>query len=287
MNPELRAWQASCITSAVELYTQQPHFLCQATPGAGKTKMAAELAKRLLQEGKVDLIMCFAPSRQTVEGFQRTFSTVLDRRMDGRIGAVGAVCTYQGMEYRDDEFWGLFKDYRVLAVFDEIHHCAGQDVLLSNAWGQQIIQNVQDRAAYTLALSGTPWRSDQRAIALARYSEPDGNLICDFRYGLQEAIDDGVCRSPRIVVLDNEMVRLTESLAFETTVTVFPSITKLLSESPVSYESLLFHDDILRQILTMACLKLTEIRERHFDAGGLIVATNIEHAYVVASVLHR
>lgn len=285
MKASLRVWQHDCIMLALQHYTQQPHFFCQATPGAGKTKMAAELAKHLLQQDKIDLILCFAPSRQTMDGFQKTFSAVLGRRLDGLIGAVGVACTYQGMEYQDAAFWRLFDDYRVFAVFDEIHHCAGHDLLLSNAWGQQILQRIQDRATFTLALSGTPWRSDHRAIALARYSQPDGILICDYRYGLQKAIADGVCRSPRIVVLDNNMVRLTEALSTESTVTTFPSIARLLSESPVSYEDLLFHDDILGQILSMGCTKLREIRNRHPDAGGLVVATNIEHANRIAGLM--
>lgn len=208
--------------------------------------MAAELAKVLLERKEIDLILCFAPSRQVVDGFRRTFAEVLGRRLDGLIGAVGAVCTYQGMEYRDEAFWRLFDDHRIFAVFDEIHHCAGHDALLSNAWGQQIIQRVQDRAACTLALSGTPWRSDQKAIALARYSTPEANLICDYRYGLPEAIADQVCRSPRIVILDNQMVRFSEAVASENTVTIFPNIARLLADSPVSYEDLLCHEDILK-----------------------------------------
>lgn len=111
-------------------------------------------------------------------------------------------------------------------------------------------------------------------------------LICDYRYGLQKAIADGVCRSPRIVVLDNDMVRLTETLSTEGTVTTFPSIARLLSESPVSYEDLLFHDDILWQILLMGCRKLNDIRKQHPDAGGLVVATNIEHAHRIAALMH-
>ena len=249
--------------------------------------MAAELAKGLLERDEIDLILCFAPSRQVVGGFRRTFSEVLERRLDGLIGAVGAVCTYQGMEYRDEAFWRLFDDYRIFAVFDEIHHCAGHDALLSNAWGQQIIQRVQDRAACTLALSGTPWRSDQKAIALARYSTPEANLICDYRYGLQEAIADQVCRSPRIVILDNQMVRLTEAIASENTVTIFPNIAKLLTDSPVSYEDLLCHEDVLRQLLLLGCSKLKAIREVKPDAGGLVVATNIEHAHQIAAMLRR
>lgn len=247
--------------------------------------MAAELASRMLEQDRIDLVLCFAPSCQVVEGFRSTFAAVLGRRLDGQIGAVGAAYTYQAMEYRDEGFWQLLDDYRVFVVFDEIHHCAGHDPLLSNAWGQQILHRIQDRAAFTLALSGTPWRSDDKAIALARYSSPEGHLICDYRYGLKDAIADDVCRSPRIVLLDNQKVKLTEELGADSSVRLFPSIAKLLGESPVTYEELLRHDEVINPILDLGCSKLSELRQIKPDAAGLVVATDIEHAQQVAQAL--
>lgn len=285
MTSSLRDWQRRCIDTALEHFISTPHFFCQATPGAGKTRMAAELARCLLEQGKIDLVLCFAPSCQVVDGFRSTFAAVLGKRLDGLLGAVGAAYTYQAMDYRDEGFWRLLDDYRVFVVFDEIHHCAGHDPLLSNAWGQQILQRIQDRATFTLALSGTPWRSDDRAIALARYSSPEGHLICDFRYGLREAIVDRACRSPRIVLLDNQRVKLTEELETESTVRLFPSIAKLLGESPVTFEELLRHDGLIDQLLSLGCSKLDELRRVKPDAAGLVVATDIEHAQQIAQSL--
>lgn len=285
MRESLRDWQSSCINKALEHFDSTHHFFCQATPGAGKTRMAAELARQLFKQGKIDFVLCFAPSCQVVEGFRSTFSAVLDRRLDGQIGAVGAAFTYQAMEYRDEGFWRLLDDYRVLVVFDEIHHCAGHDPLISNAWGQQILHRIQDRAAFTLALSGTPWRSDDRTIALARYSTPEGHLICDYRYGLKDAIADGVCRAPRIVLLDNQKVKLTEELGADSSVKLFPSIAKLLGESPVTYEELLRHEEVIDQVLDLGCSKLDELRANKPDAAGLVVATDIEHAHQIAQAL--
>ncbi|WP_090182945.1 DEAD/DEAH box helicase [Pseudomonas arsenicoxydans] len=282
----LRDWQHRCINTALAHFTVMPHFFCQATPGAGKTRMAAELASRLLEQDRIELVLCFAPSCQVVEGFRSTFAAVLGRRLDGRIGAAGAAFTYQAMEHRDEAFWQLLDDYRVLVVFDEIHHCAGHDPLLCNAWGQQILHRIQDRAAFTLALSGTPWRSDDRAIALARYSTPEGHLICDYRYGLKEAIADGVCRSPRITLLDNKKVKLTEEIGADSSVRVFPSIANLLGESPITYEELLRHNEVIAQLLDLGCSKLREVRETKPDAAGLVVATDIEHAQEIAQALN-
>lgn len=285
MSASLRSWQHHCIATALEHFHSNAHFFCQATPGAGKTRMAAELTRCLLEQDRIDLVLCFAPSCQVVEGFRSTFSAVLDKRLDGLLGAAGAAFTYQAMDYRDEVFWQFLDDYRVLAVFDEIHHCAGHDPLLSNAWGQQILQRIQDRAAFTLALSGTPWRSDDRAIALARYSSPEGQLICDFRYGLKEAIADGVCRSPRIVLLDNRQVQLTEALETESTVRLFPGIAQLLRDSPITYEEVLRHDEVIGQLLDLGCEKLDALRRLKPDAAGLVVATDIEHALQIAQAL--
>lgn len=266
-------------------YTRTPHFFCQATPGAGKTRMAAELAQKLLQQDQIDLVLCFAPSCQVVDGFRTTFSPVLGKRLDGLIGAVGAACTYQSMEYLDDSFWALLDDYRVFVVLDEIHHCAGDQLGFSNAWRQQILQKVQDKAVFTLALSGTPWRSDDKYIALARYSTAEGRLICNYRYGLKEAIADGVCRSPRIVLIDNQMMKVTDKQEGDLTIKKFPSIAQLLRESPVSYEDLLCHEDIINQLLRLGCEKLNEVRDNRSDAAGLVVATNVVHAYQISLVL--
>ncbi|WP_312205732.1 DEAD/DEAH box helicase [Pseudomonas kuykendallii] len=283
MKSSLRAWQRRCIEAALQHYVIAPHFFCQATPGAGKTWMAAELANHLLRQNKIDLVLCFAPSCQVVEGFRSTFTKVLGRRLDGLIGAVGSACTYQAMEYQAEEFWLLLENYRVFAVFDEIHHCAGNDPIVSNAWGQQIIQRIQDRAVFTLALSGTPWRSDDKGISLARYSTCDDRLICDYRYGLLEAISDKVCRSPRIVLLDNHAVKLREDSNNTSSERLFPSFKQLLCESPVSYENLLRHPEIINQMLNLATLKLEQLRLINLNAGGLVVATDIEHAHQIAS----
>lgn len=282
---DLRIWQQASVAAALERYRFSPHFFCQATPGAGKSRMAAEVAKRLLQADLIDLIICFAPSCQVVDGLEETFAKVLGRPFDGRLGSVGIASTYQAMDHRSPSFWQLVEDYRVLAVFDEIHHCAGHDPLLSNAWGQVILQRLQDQAAFTLALSGTPWRSDERAIALARYSDPEGRLVCDFRYGLKEAVADEVCRAPRIVVIDNSAVKLTELVDDAPIVTVYPSIAQLLNESPVTFEDLLTHHDLIEKIIDLGRGRLDEVRQTIPDAGGLAVATNIRHANQIAAVL--
>lgn len=248
--------------------------------------MAAELANRLLIQGKIDLIFCFAPMRQIVSGIQATFESVIGRPMNGRVGAVGAAFTYPAMDHCEDSFWALFVSHRVFVVFDEIHHCAGNEIETGNAWGAKIVQRVQDKAEFTLALSGTPWRSDARPIVLARYSHPDGRLICDFRYGLREAVDQGVCRMPQIVLLDNASIEVSERGGEFEYARRFPGIEALLNDSNFTYESLLRHKELAIRLIKLGAAKLDSLREKNINAGGLIVATNIEHAKRITVILH-
>lgn len=247
--------------------------------------MSAELARRMLDEGAIDLVICFAPSREVVQGFQSTLEFTVGKRFDGKLGAYGAALTYQAMDHLKDDFWALFRNYRVLAIFDEIHHCAETEPGHANRWGQLIVQRIQDHATYTLALSGTPWRSDELGIALARYSTPEGHLICDFRYSLSDAVTDKVCRSPRIVVMDNDDVRLTVSTAANQKTRKFDCVAGLLRDSLVRYQDLLDNQQAQQYMLQTANEKLDELRLTVPDAAGLIVASTIEHACLVAEVL--
>lgn len=277
---KLRAWQEACIREAIRLFQAgQRHFLCLATPGAGKTHMASTLAAKLLASGQIDFVVCFAPSKVVAVDFQSALEEKAGKRMNGLIGARGVTLTYQAMLTQKDDFWALFKDHRVLAIFDEIHHCAGQEVFDANAWGERVISHIQDQATFTLALTGTPWRSDQRPIVLANYGSK--GVSCDYSYGLQRAIDEGVCRIPQLTLIDNDKVTVHKSDEAES----FGSLAELLSSEACSYEDILRSDEMITYCLKKAAACLNSVRRRHPDAGGLIVAASVEHARQIAKLL--
>tara|TARA_R110001583_G_scaffold66746_3_gene191487 strand:- start:10439 stop:11830 length:1392 start_codon:yes stop_codon:yes gene_type:complete len=278
---KLRAWQKACVESALYSYSRKRHFLCLATPGAGKTTMAAELAARLLENGDIDFVLCFAPSVAVTSGLQNTFQRRLKKRFDGRIGAVGGAYTYQSMRTISEEFWGLFDSHRVLVVFDEIHHCAGSDQGGVNSWGEEILVRIQHKAALTLALTGTPWRSDKRPIVLAEYTDPAGEIQCDYIYGLREAVLDSVCRKPSIVLIDNDRVALNNAKEQS----VYSCLHELFVKSDVRYQQLLHDSDALGFCLSLACAQLDKLRDANPDAGGLVVASSIAHAEKIAGML--
>jgi superfamily II DNA or RNA helicase len=272
---KLRKWQNECVQSALNKYKTSRHFMCLATPAAGKTRMAAVLAKQLKNNRLVDFIICFSPSITVANSIKGTFSDVLDARFDGVIGAVGKSYTYQSMLYLNEEFWKILDNYKVLVVFDEIHHCAGDSEGNVNAWGEPILSHIKNKATYTLALSGTPWRSDTLPITLSEYSDPDGKIKCDFIYGLSQAINDKVCRQPNIVFVDNENIVITKKEAESQT---FNSFIELFNKNIISYSELVQNTTALKYILGRAIDKLKTIRLVNGNAGGLIVASSVTHA---------
>ncbi|WP_414931284.1 DEAD/DEAH box helicase [Vibrio europaeus] len=272
----LRTWQAECAAQVIDKFTSNKrlHFFCQATPGAGKTVMAAEVAKRLFQEGMIDLVLCFSPSLSVAEGMKKTFSWKLECSFNGGLGSLGGSYTYQSIRFLDENFWNTVSKYRVLVVFDEIHHCSFDDEGRSNSWGLEIVSKIQGFARYTLALSGTPWRSDRLPIVMAEYSDPDGKVVCDYHYGLQQAVEDKVCRRPKIVLIDNEHLSVNAGRDNQH----FASILDCLKQSDVSYHRVIHNEDAMNYILNSGCQKLAQIRQESSNAGGLVVAASIKHA---------
>ena len=243
--------------------------------------MAAEVARQLRIHKKIELVLCFSPSVNVAYDFRAAMEQRTGLRFDGELGAHGRSMTYQAMLSLSDDFWALFERNRILVIFDEIHHCAGQELARANSWGQKIIKAIQGRAAFTLALTGTPWRSDRIPISLSSYCE-EGKIHCDFSYGLREAVSDFVCRLPRICLVDNDNIQVDHIDA----VTGFSSISELLSSSLCSYQTLIENEDLITFVLKKASSLLETIRQKSPNAGGLIVASSVMHAYEIARLLH-
>ena len=279
----LRAWQKECLSAAKKHYSKKHrHFLCLATPGAGKTILASEVAAYLLETNRIDFVLCFSPSTEVANGIKRSFSQRLNCNFDGIIGSIGCSYTYQNMRFFNDDYWKILKNNRVLVIFDEIHHCAGSSIEDANIWGQDIVKNIQEQAYYTLALTGTPWRSDLLPIVLATYGDPDNKIQSNYTYSLQQAVNDNVCRNPKIVLIDNEEISVTSK---NKTTKTYNSLIQLLKNPSISYQELIRHQEIIDYIIAEGVNKLAEIRLFNPDAAGLIVASSVEHAEQILTTL--
>ncbi|MUK41190.1 diguanylate cyclase [Aliivibrio fischeri] len=280
----LRLWQLECSEKALKKYkAEQEHFFCQATPGSGKTVLAAAIASRLLEDNMVDLVLCFSPSLTVSDGIKRTFSKFLNCTFNGGLGSIGQSLTYQSIQHLNDEFWKTLQKYRVFIVFDEIHHCSGSEIENANVWGLQVLTKIQSLATYTLAMSGTPWRSDALPIVMGEYSDPDGQLLVDYQYTLKQAITDRVCRAPKIVLVDNEHLSVNHNEKVES----FSSILEMMKHTQTPYKSIIQNQEAMEYLLGLGCDKLAEIRLLSPNAGGLVVASSVQHAQTIKNILSQ
>lgn len=276
----LRRWQQDCVNSGLDKFLSgEISFFVQATPGAGKTYMAATLANELLKRNLVDFVICFSPSRAVSNSIRNTFESVLNRGMSGTLGDIGATFTYQFLSTGHFERIKILSSSRVFVIFDEIHHAAGDNDAFANSWGRKILTKISSQAAYILSMTGTPWRSDQLPITLAKYVMPEGFIGCDYTYGMMSAIRDSVCRLPEINLVDNDHLLVDGK--------PYSSIASALVDSPLRYDSLLDNELALNHILLLASEKLSSVRKSHRKAGGLIVAKSVEHAYVIYQILRN
>ncbi len=195
---------------------------------------------------------------------------------NGKVGSLGDAFTYQKLGTLDNDTWKLFDRFRVFVIFDEIHHCAGSSTQDANAWGAPIIEIIREKASYSIALTGTPWRSDSLPIALSTYCE--NNMIqCDYVYGLKQAIADDVCRVPQVIAIDNNKIVVTKIKKQQ----VFNSFSTLLTAKATSYSHIVLNETVNDQVLSRAIVKLNELRKINSNAGGLVVASSIEHAEAI------
>lgn len=277
----LRPWQRR----ALDIYERGPHrdFLAVATPGAGKTTFALTAARLTLPDlgGKLIIV---APTRHLKEQWAdaaERFNLHLDpdwSPTDGLPSDVhGVVTTYQQVGSSPEAFGPLAKDGFV--VLDEIHH-AGEE----RSWGDGV-RTAFDDAARRLALSGTPFRSDTRSIPFVRY-EAD-QVVPDIEYGYGDALADGrVVRPVYFPRFGGHMEWMAPDGA-----QLAASFDDALARTQANQRlraALSLDGEWMPTVLGHAHEQLKKIRERHPEAGGLVIAMDQAHAWGIADLLrHR
>lgn len=282
----LRAWQAE----ALELYRQQAprDFLAVATPGAGKTTFALRIAAELLARKQIHKVIVVVPTEHLKTqwadaaakvGIQLDPSGTGNRRGRSR-EFDGVAVTYAGVAVRSWHYSAITIDTPTLVIFDEIHH-AGD----SRSWGEAIT----DAFAYAtrrLALTGTPFRSDETPIPFVTYTEQaDGSLIsrADYVYGYAEALRDQVVR-PVVFMNYGGPMRWRTSSGEEVAANLGELLTKDLTNQ--AWRTALDpKGEWIGAVLQAADRRLSEVRRHIPDAGGLVIASNQQVARAYARLL--
>jgi superfamily II DNA or RNA helicase len=201
MTHALRRWQEQALAVYWSQDRPPQDFLVHATPGAGKTRFAGELAQQLRQRRWVDRIIVVTPTDHLRRQWAAALAALgLDLAADAdnalarlRPDAAGAVVTYAQVASKPAVHRARATAKRSLILLDEIHHCGD-----AAAWGEAVAEAF-DPARLRVGLTGTPFRSAPgERIPFVQYDAGDepGELVCrpDVSYGYAEALADGVVR---------------------------------------------------------------------------------------------
>jgi superfamily II DNA or RNA helicase len=275
----LRPWQKAALDQFVE--ASAPDFLAVATPGAGKTTFALTAARHELaaQRGRLIVVAPTAHLKVQWARAAAAFSLHLDPSWAAADGALprdmhGIVTSYQQVATSAALLARLSNG--AFVVFDELHHAADD-----RAWGAAIRQAFSG-SRRRLALSGTPFRSDTRAIPFVSYRGDEA--VPDYEYSYGDALADRRVVRPVYFPSTNGQMEWAapdgsiHSATFDDELNAERASQRLRT-------ALSLDGEWLPSVLRAAHARLTEVRREQPDAGGLVIATDQEHARGIAAIL--
>jgi len=277
----LRPWQLA----ALDQFERSGHadFLAVATPGAGKTTFALTAARRSLARTPVRLVVV-VPTAHLKFQWARA-AAALDLHLDAGWAPShgtfpsdmhGIVTTYQQVASAPAAF--AQRAAGAFVILDEIHH-AGDD----RAWGDALLIAF-DGAGRRLSLSGTPFRSDTRSIPFVRYELDEARP--DFEYGYGPALSER--RVVRAIYFPRTNGHMEWSAPDGSVHAAdFDDALDAGRANQRLRAALSLEGEWLPDVLRTAHARLTAVREHHPEAGGLVVATDQEHAHGIADLIRQ
>jgi superfamily II DNA or RNA helicase len=285
--PPLRQWQRRALTRY--LAVKPKDFLAVATPGAGKTTFGLRIAAELLSERTIEKITIVTPTEHLKHQWAaaaRDLGIQIDSEFRNGSGQTssdyhGVAVTYAQVAAHPALHRVRTENRRTLVILDEVHH--GGD---AKSWGDSI-REAFTPATRRLALTGTPFRSDDSPIPFVTY-EPDGagfqRSKPDHSYGYADALRDGVVRPVIFLAYSGEASWRT-SAGEEFTARLGEPMTS--EQTARAWRTALDPSgEWIPSVLGAADTRLTQLRNSGVsDAGGLVIATDIETAKAYAKQL--
>ncbi|SFN01785.1 Superfamily II DNA or RNA helicase [Pseudonocardia ammonioxydans] len=285
----LRAWQRSAL--ARYLATSPQDFLAVATPGAGKTTFALRVAAELLRDRVIDAVTVVTPTEHLK--YQWASAAVasgiaIDPEFRNSAGGTsgdyhGIAVTYAGVAAHPMLHRNRTENRRMLVILDEIHH-AGD----AKSWGDAVYEAFEP-ATRRLALTGTPFRSDDNPIPFVEYiPDADGSprSRADHQYGYAEALADNVVR-PVVFLAYSGTSNWRTSAGEEISARLGEPLTR--EQTAMAWRTALDPaGDWIPSVLAAADKRLQSHRDGGMpDAGGLVIASDQTTARAYAAILRK
>lgn len=277
----LHPWQEEALR---RFLARDTDFLCEATPGAGKTRLGLAAARQLIEQEGIRRIVAVVPTRHLRRQWAwaaSQFGIQLDPDFEHKHGTVardfdGIAATYSAVGTQPQLYRRYVGTEPTLVILDEIHHAGEQ-----RSWGASL-RTAFEPARRRLLLSGTPFRTDGGAIPFVRY-DADDVALADYSYGYGMALADSVVRSIAFPAFDGEARWRS---AGEVT-------ARRLSEADDAESARALgaaldpEGEWIGSVLQQADRELARQREITPDAGGLVIAADQYKARRYAVMLEK
>jgi len=276
--PKLRAWQEGALAAYLEHSAAgEKDFLTVATPGAGKTTYALQVATELLDRGLIREVTVVAPTEHLKHQWADAAARVgihLNPAFANSVAVQsheygGVALTYAQVASRPDLHRQRTLARPTLVILDEIHH--GGD---AKSWGDAI-REAFEPATRRLSLTGTPFRSDTSPIPFVRYEMDEQGILrsaADHSYGYAEALRDGVVR-PVLFLAYGGAMRWRTKAGDEVAARLGEPMTK--DAAAQAWRTALDpKGEWIPSVLRAADKRLTEVRRHVPDAGAMVIASN-------------
>ncbi|MDK4231883.1 DEAD/DEAH box helicase [Corynebacterium accolens] len=283
----LRAWQQSALDKF--LATKPQDFMAVATPGAGKTTFALRIATELMEDRTVERVIVVVPTEHLKTQWSAaaarvglaldpafTNSSAVNPSMDG------IVVTYAQVGMHPFKHRAVASARRTLVILDEIHH-AGD----AKSWGDGV-KEAYDDVNHRLALTGTPFRSDESPIPFVRYEDDgEGHKVsrADHTYDYGDALADGVVR-PVVFLSYSGEARWRDSAGEEHSARL-GDIMNVEQTARAWRTALDPKGEWIPAVLQAAHTRLMQMRRNMPDAGGLVLASDTTTARAYAKILKQ
>jgi superfamily II DNA or RNA helicase len=307
--PPLHRWQKEALDKFhAATANNEKDFLVSVSGGGGKTRWALEVAQIALtskQQGQIIVVTYTshlvtqwekAASKHGLKLFAAAGNSKLKKGLPEDCN--GYICTFAAVGRMPDLHAAFAGANQTLVIFDEIHHLGDRDEEeIDFKWGPAA-KIAFSRASFRLALSGTPFRSNNERIPFVKYESLKGSniiseVIPDYSYSYGEAVADGICRRVIFQEVDGPIeweengINLLHKFKDKIDPNLWgPRLRFAASGEPDDQGKT--KSQLLEDLLKRAVNKLNDVRKAgHHDAGGLIVTNSIIEAKLTGDILRR
>lgn len=280
---EMRDWQKRTFKDFIAAVADKERvFSFEATMGAGKTFLAAKIAKHMIDEQGFSFVVFVAPwdevrgneycgaisdmDKQGLRTSTRLFSQgkrVVSQPTPDKIVFVimyQSICNSEVIELLDT--WKA-RGCRFGLILDEVHHTSAE----GGQWGQHA-EMIHDAAAMTVTMSGTYFRSDGHKIRFLKYSEDGRPLLSSPGYTYAEAVADKVVRAATFRFQDPTLECFHEKKGDETH--LLSTIEGGRRLQIAKREVLRPDGECVRALIRESHAYMCDLRHKYPDAGLLI-----------------